>query len=218
MYSTARFYCRPPPLARVRVARVSIAALRAAGSRTLSTAFSFEPRRVFMQQTKEAVTTKKTSTPDNMHVLPLREMKDVELKIAPDFRGWTVKLSDGVNLGTVNRLFLDKTAQQLRYLEVKVDANLGMPQLADTPQLMIPVGRAQLDPKDDVVMLPTLNKTNVVNVPKPSADMPTHEFELSLAKWFGAKQAAPQLYTDEVFDLNFLVAKRPLTVTEAAKN
>lgn len=27
-------------------------------------------------------------------------------------------MSDGVNLGTVNRLFLDKTAQQLRYFEV----------------------------------------------------------------------------------------------------
>jgi hypothetical protein len=149
----------------------------------------------------------------------MHDMKDVELKIAPDFRGWgTVKMSDGVNLGTVNRLLLDKTAQQLRYFEVKIDPKVGMPQLADTPQLMLPVGRAQLDPRDDVVMLPTLNKTNVINVPKLPADTATHEFEISLPKWFGAKQVAPQLYTDEVFDLNFLVAKRPLTAADAAKN
>jgi hypothetical protein len=61
-------------------------------------------------------------------------------------------------------------------------------------------------------------KSSPSNVPKLPDDTPTHELEIALAKWFGAKQVAQQLYADEVFDVNFLVAKRPLTAADAAKN
>lgn len=170
-----------------------------------------------MDQVKDTMTPNKTVGGNlDGNVAPLREMKAVKLVNAPDFRGWTVKLADGHAIGTVDRLFIDKTGHQLRYFEVKVDAKVAQPIAAQNSALLVPVGRGQLDAKENIVTLPTLTLNNVKDMPKMPSETPSQSFEVVLAKWFGAKTPAENLYAGDVFDLGFLTQKRP-SVAETAK-
>jgi PRC-barrel domain len=151
------------------------------------------------------------------NVTPLCEMKDVRLHDAPDVRGWRVRSSDGREIGRVDRLFMDRSAHELRYLDVKIDPEAVGPDFTAAWDVLVPVGRARIDPRDDVVLLPTLNSSSLREMPKLPHDQPSREFEVALIRWFGgAPSSEKAMYQGEVFDLKFLTADRQAASSKKA--
>ena len=61
---------------------------------------------------------------DHQRLFYLHDLEDYKVHHDdPDVRGWTVKLDTGETVGTVDNLIVDRAAEQVRYLEVRGDAN-----------------------------------------------------------------------------------------------
>ncbi len=153
--------------------------------------------------------TKVVRTASTPGVAPLRELEGATLASTPDLRGWTVKLLDGRPIGVVDSLFMDRAVRELRYLGVTVEPKVVDADGAAPFHVLVPVGRAQLHSSAEIVVLPTLNKLNVREMPRFDARVPTPEFELALVRWFGGgAPPEPSLYSSEAFNLEFLNAMR----------
>ncbi len=162
-----------------------------------------------MTQNARTPNTPGSESSSSSNVAPLREMKDVQLHDAPDVRGWRVRSSDGTEIGKVDRLFMDCSAHELRYLDVKIDPQAVGPDVTVAWDVLVPVGRARIDAKDDIVLLPTLSRSGLREMPKLPHDHPSREFEVALIRWFGGTPSSEKaMYQGDVFDLNFLTANR----------
>ncbi len=162
-----------------------------------------------MTQNPRTTNTPQAESSSSSNVAPLRDMKDVRLHDAPDVRGWRVRSSDGTEIGKVDRLFMDRSAHELRYIDVKIDPKAVGPDVTIAWDVLVPVGRARIDAKDDIVLLPTLTRSSLREMPKLPHDHPSLEFEVTLIRWFGGAPASEKaMYQGDVFDLDFLTADR----------
>src|SRR5919202_6803373 len=85
-------------------------------------------------------------------LVPLSDVND--LKVAegnPDVRGWDVLASDGTEVGEVKDLLVDPAALKARYLVVELDDDVAG---VKDRRVLIPMGAARLDDRDDNVLLP----------------------------------------------------------------
>jgi sporulation protein YlmC with PRC-barrel domain len=84
----------------------------------------------------------------------LQELGGSDFEVAkgqPDIRGWEVRDTSGRKIGKVNELIFDSRAQKVRYIVVNV---LDSKELElEKRTVMIPIGLAVLQPKDDDVIL-----------------------------------------------------------------
>jgi hypothetical protein len=89
-----------------------------------------------------------------------------DFKIAegdPDPRGWDVQAADGRTVGKVDTLIADTGAMKVRYLDVALDEKaLG---LEEPRHILIPIGGAMLDEKEDAVYLGTLPSARLRMLP-----------------------------------------------------
>ncbi len=85
----------------------------------------------------------------------LRALSDLDdLDIAdgePDIRGWTVRTSEGTDVGEVDDLIIDTGAMKVRYMCVELDKDAF--DLDDTRRVLVPIGTARLDDDDDNVFI-----------------------------------------------------------------
>ncbi len=81
----------------------------------------------------------------------------------PDPRGWEVRAADGRTIGQVDSLIADTGAMKVRYLGVELDKDAL--RLPEDRHVLVPIGGARLDEKDDVVDLSTLSSAQVVTFP-----------------------------------------------------
>lgn len=80
----------------------------------------------------------------------------------PSIKGWEVKMDQGEVIGQVDELLFDPRSRNVRYLVVKLDGDgVGIEQR----KFLIPIGVAQLDDKDDVVLLPNISLRQVAALP-----------------------------------------------------
>lgn len=99
---------------------------------------------------------------DNMKHRRLQELGESDFEIVegqPDIRGWDVKNAGGETIGEVDELILDAQARKVRYMVVDLDDDAL--DLDDDRKVLIPIGLAQLDEKDDDVLLPNVNIAQV---------------------------------------------------------
>jgi len=69
----------------------------------------------------------------------------------PDIRGWTVRMTDGVEVGEVDDLIIDTAAMKVRYMCVELDTDASG--LDGTRRVLIPLGTARLDDEGDNVFI-----------------------------------------------------------------
>jgi hypothetical protein len=94
-------------------------------------------------------------------VVPLEELRDREVAPGePDVRGWEVIAGDGTRLGEVDELLVDGKAGEVRFLDVTVDEELAGDS-ATTQHLLVPVGSARLDEREDQVFVDGLTSTGI---------------------------------------------------------
>jgi hypothetical protein len=128
-----------------------------------------------------------TATALESGVVPLKDLKDYQVvKGDPDVRGWVVESNDGRRLGKVDDLLVDTAAMRVRYLDVDLDRNLfehvgqaiGEPAVGaqHSGHVLVPIGSAQLDEKDDRVLIDLLH-TLVGGLPSYDHGPVTRDYE-----------------------------------------
>jgi photosynthetic reaction center H subunit len=133
-----------------------------------------------------------TATLEGGRVVRLKDLKDYTVaKGDPDVRGWNVYANDGRRIGEVDELLVDVEAMKVRYLDVDLDRDvlsvsggaLGSAPGAKSDHVLIPIGSAQLDEKEDRVIVDLLH-TLAAGLPSYEHGPLTREYETSVRQHF----------------------------------
>jgi hypothetical protein len=139
---------------------------------------------------------------DRRQLVPLGDTREFRVAAGlPDVRGWPVLGGDGVELGRVTELLVDRTAGRVRYLECTlVHAQPG------GGRLHVPVGLAYLSEDRDAVEVPSVTTLTVRQLVVVDREQRMPEDEERLHRGF-AEAGAPASQ-DEWYDERRLVARR----------
>lgn len=119
----------------------------------------------------------------NRSLMPsLKRMKDIEkeYEVADkhlDVRGWNLVGSSGEQIGKIDELVVDIEAMKVRYLDVHVAA---MAEGEQSRHILIPVGVATIDQKQDKVIIPNLDHSIVMKCPSYNGHTVTRDYEHTL--------------------------------------
>ena len=80
----------------------------------------------------------------------------------PDIRKWKVRTATGKYLGVVDELLVDRQLNKIRYIVLNLE---GKPLNLLSRKLLIPIGIAELDEMDDVVILPNITIEHLATLP-----------------------------------------------------
>lgn len=105
----------------------------------------------------------------------------------PDIRGWDIKLSNGKKVGEVEDLIVDAQKQKVRYM--LVDRSHNDLDLKDD-NVLIPIGLATLDQKEDDVILPGITVEQLRNLPEYNEDNLNENTERVICAAFGRQENA----------------------------
>ena len=89
------------------------------------------------------------------------------VKGEPDIRGWDVRYMTGQKLGAVDELIIDIEEKKVRYMIV--DLNDNELKLVHR-KILIPIGLAELDRKDDDVLIPNISLEQLSRLPEYERD------------------------------------------------
>ena len=92
-----------------------------------------------------------------------------------NIKGWNVKDGQGNDLGDVDELLFDDQSLKVRYLILDVDKNkdLGL----EDRKVLIPIGMAILDEKDDNVLLSNISVEQIRTMPDYDKDNLNEDYE-----------------------------------------
>jgi len=125
---------------------------------------------------------------DSMKHRRLQEMDRSDFEIVkgePDIRGWDVKNSTGLKIGEVEELIVDAQQKKVRYMVVDLDDN---ELKLDHRKVLIPIGLAQLDKKDDDVILPNVQAEHFRSLPDYDKNNVSPEVERRICTTLGRTQ------------------------------
>jgi uncharacterized protein (TIGR02271 family) len=101
---------------------------------------------------------------ERQRIVPLDDTSDFKVADGdPDVRGWDVVSADGRRIGKVDDLLVDPGAMRVRYLNVEVEKDLRASN--DHRNILIPIGQASLNEKDDRVFVGSLSASDVRTFP-----------------------------------------------------
>ena len=116
----------------------------------------------------------------------LRELSRSDFKIAkgqPDIRGWDVRDAQGREYGTVHELIFDIKADKVRYMVINI---LDTKELElEKRSVMVPIGLAELDPRDNDVLLPNITPFQLRALPRYDRDHLGAKAERDISTVFG---------------------------------
>ncbi|HEX7243755.1 MAG TPA: DUF2382 domain-containing protein [Longimicrobiaceae bacterium] len=116
-------------------------------------------------------------------VVPLDQLDDFKVADGdPDVRGWEVVASDGRKIGEVDQLLVDTAAMKVRYLDVDVDE--GLLAGGSDRHVLIPIGYARLDERDDRVIVDNLASADITGLPEYTHGPLTRDYESDLRTRF----------------------------------
>ncbi len=138
-------------------------------------------------------------TGDNTsRVAPLESLGDFQVADGvPNPRGWDVIASDGMRVGKVHELIVDRAEMRTRYLDVTLDTDIAGE--GNDRDVLLPVGVARLDANVDRVMLDNLSTAQIAALPVYMHGAITREYENSVLNHMPA--AAPQRPRDEATEM-----------------
>lgn len=101
----------------------------------------------------------------------------------PDVRNWPVKDARGNRIGKVDDLLVDPVQGRVRYLDVDLRDNLTAG--SEDMHLLIPVGTAQIDEKEDEIRAMHLSGDQLGNYPRYNREPLTRDYEHRIRNFFG---------------------------------
>lgn len=99
----------------------------------------------------------------------------------PDVRNWDVYSNDGQKIGTVDDLVVDPGKLKVRYMDVLIDYNEGK-EGEIVKHILVPVGTASVDEKDDKVTLKNVTAGRLADYPAYEGGIITRKYEYALRK------------------------------------
>jgi sporulation protein YlmC with PRC-barrel domain len=114
---------------------------------------------------------------DNMKHRRLQELDRSDFEIVredPDIRGWDVRGTNGRKVGAVEDLIVDAREKKVRYMVVDLDDN---ELKLRHRKVLIPIGLAELDQKDDDVLIPNISAQQLGELPDYDRDSLTPDVE-----------------------------------------
>jgi len=106
----------------------------------------------------------------------------------PDIRGWDAINTLNQKIGKVKELLFDVKARKVRYLVLNLD---GRAMNLLSRDILIPVGVAELEEKDKVVLLPDLNAGHYASLPEYKKGTFTFQTERAIRDVFVPQAAVP---------------------------
>ena len=114
---------------------------------------------------------------DTMKHRRLQELDRSDFEIVkdePDIRGWDVRNNTGRKIGEVEELILDAQEKKVRYMVVDLDDN---ELKLDHKKVLVPIGLAELDTKDDDVLIPNVSPEQFNQLPDYDRNQLTPDVE-----------------------------------------
>jgi uncharacterized protein (TIGR02271 family) len=125
---------------------------------------------------------------DTPRCAALRDLGDYEIAEGyPDPRGWSVRSSDGRDVGKVHDLIVDTGTMRTRYLAVRLDDEVAGNR--DRHDVLVPIGAARLDDDRDDVVVNDLTADRFATLPSYDAGALTRDQEHELRTHFTAGDA-----------------------------
>jgi sporulation protein YlmC with PRC-barrel domain len=129
----------------------------------------------------------------------LYELKELEpskiLGSNPDIRGWDAFTSDGIRLGRIDELLVDKESGRIRYLVIYIDKefiyNAGN-------RILIPIGLASLGINADKVLI-DIGRSNFKSYPIFKGEIISREYEESLLNSISGLKSEKRIRDDDEF-------------------
>ena len=130
---------------------------------------------------------------DNMKHRRLQELDHSDFEIVdgePDIRGWDVKNASGQKIGEVEDLIVDAAQKKVRYMVVDLVHNdLDL----DDRKVLLPIGLAELDTKEDDVLVPRIQTEQLRGLPAYDKDHLDAEVENRICSTLGKSGERMQL-------------------------
>ena len=118
----------------------------------------------------------------------------------PDIRGWKVKNDQNQEIGKVDELLFDTDSMRVRYLIIDLN---GKPLNLASRDVIIPIGLAELDKTDNIVLLPEVTVGHLASLPEYKKGKITIATERSIRDVFAPKGAVnyvdPDYYDPKEF-------------------
>lgn len=112
----------------------------------------------------------------------LTELADYEVADRnPDVRGWNVISADNKTIGKVDELIVDLDAMKVRYLDIIINKDINDAG-TENRHLLIPIGAAQLDDKDDIVRVNDIETVTLLKLPAYEGGKISREYEKNLRR------------------------------------
>ena len=109
---------------------------------------------------------------------------------APDPRGWKVIAADGVEIGRVRDLIVDREALRVRYLDVEIDA--AAPGTGER-HVLLPIGHARLHESEDRVIVEGLPAAGISALPRYGGADFDREYESAVRRGFFPDGITPEM-------------------------
>jgi hypothetical protein len=137
----------------------------------------------------------------------------------PDIRGWKVKNDQNQEIGKVDELLFDTDSMRVRYLIIDLN---GKPLNLASRDVIIPIGLAELDKTDNIVLLPEVTAGHLASLPEYKKGKITIETERAIRDVFAPKGAVnyvdPDYYDPKEFYDNQYFNERRMYEARNAEN
>jgi len=120
---------------------------------------------------------------DSARLNHLEELKGSDYKIAegrPDIQGWDIIDYKGDKIGRVRDMLFDKDTRKVRYIITQVDGDR---------DVLIPIGKANLDIPNERVVIPSLTVVQLTGLPSYKSKDLTSEQEFAIRNLFAGTSA-----------------------------
>src|SRR5664279_1580478 len=98
----------------------------------------------------------------NNHLVALHESGFEIVDGEPDIRNWSVVASENQLVGRVSEMIFDEVTRRVRYLVVDIN---GKPLNLISRSVIVPIGLAEIDKKENLVMIPVLTVGHLASLP-----------------------------------------------------
>ncbi|WP_017730976.1 PRC-barrel domain-containing protein [Nafulsella turpanensis] len=113
-------------------------------------------------------------TNNDRHLFRLSELDDYKVASDdPDVRGWKVVDRNGLKLGTIEELIVDRDREKVRYLDIAP----GRDRVNENDHVLIPIGLARVDENDDKVVINEIDSETIASFPVYKGDVITRDYE-----------------------------------------
>jgi sporulation protein YlmC with PRC-barrel domain len=151
----------------------------------------------------------------------LQELRGSDFEVAkgqPDIRGWEVRDGNGHLMGKVHELIFDSRAHKVRYMVVNIIDSKEL-QL-EKRTVLVPIGLAVLEPKDDDVILENVTPFQLRALPRYSKEDLGTRAERAISTVFGRndnkggaaqtddQELEPDFYEHDHFNENNMYRQR----------